>query len=593
MEGFSLSNSSSGGDVVSSGSVTTHPSFDEASAPWPASVVARRKRMEARRLSLPTASGPLADFSYKRHKPTSAFQPRNSKAPWASSDQVLPGQKVLALRSKLRPRSARAARVGRLRNARAEETSSSSDSGSGSDDSGVTGGQTPPSGGGLAGEVESVLGLGSGRLDGLGSVAAPMNGQEPEAARSGILRAADVPMLPPADVEAPGLPVHGKRYGAQCAAEVTEGGAGRPAARSLGAAAVSTCSSGSEEGPGSDLCPPHGVLAVCGRRREMEDAVATVPCFAAVPCGSLVGCQGTAAQPSGENLCQLHFFGVYDGHGGAQAAIFCADRLHHALAEEVAKAAAEAPAGAAAPAAADDMSPSLTSQWQAAFSASFRRIDAEINGKCPRAGSCAPPLPGGAPCARQHEPIAPETVGSTAVVTVVSRHHIIVGNCGDSRAVLLRAGEAVALSDDHKPDRPDEMKRVEAAGGRIIFWNGYRILGVLAMSRAIGDRYLKPYVIAEPEVTITPRAEGDECVIMATDGLWDVMSNQEACDIAHRCLTNQIGGDGLGEAALAGLDLDRSDPAAVAAAVLTKIALSRGSGDNISVVVVNLRSAAM
>ncbi|KAL3699215.1 hypothetical protein R1sor_017237 [Riccia sorocarpa] len=63
-----------------------------------------------------------------------------------------------------------------------------------------------------------------------------------------------------------------------------------------------------------------------------------------------------------------------------------------------------------------------------------------------------------------------------------------------------RRGKLTTLTCHMQPDREDEMARVEAAGGRVIFWNGYRVLGVLAMSKAIGDRYLKPYVIAEPEV---------------------------------------------------------------------------------------------
>lgn len=79
-----------------------------------------------------------------------------------------------------------------------------------------------------------------------------------------------------------------------------------------------------------------------------------------------------------------------------------------------------------------------------------------------------------------------DAVGSTAVVAVVSPAEIVVANCGDSRAVLCRGGRALPLSSDHKPDRPDELVRIEEAGGRVIYWDGARVLGVLAMSRAIG-----------------------------------------------------------------------------------------------------------
>ncbi|KAE8735259.1 putative protein phosphatase 2C 6 [Hibiscus syriacus] len=107
-------------------------------------------------------------------------------------------------------------------------------------------------------------------------------------------------------------------------------------------------------------------------------------------------------------------------------------------------------------------------------------------------------------------------------------------NCGDSRAVLCRGKEPMALSVDHKPNREDEYERIEAAGGKVIQWNGHRVFGVLAMSRSIGDRYLKPWIIPEPEVTFVPRVKEDECLILASDGLWDVMTNKEACDLARR-----------------------------------------------------------
>ncbi|KAL2540678.1 PPM-type phosphatase domain-containing protein [Abeliophyllum distichum] len=122
-----------------------------------------------------------------------------------------------------------------------------------------------------------------------------------------------------------------------------------------------------------------------------------------------------------------------------------------------------------------------------------------------------------------------DAVGSTAVVAVVTPDKIIVSNCGDSRAVLCRNGVAIPLS----PDRPDELNRIEESGGRVIFWDGARVLGVLAMSRAIGDGYLKPFVISEPEVTITDRTAEDECLILASDGLWDVVSNETACGVAR------------------------------------------------------------
>uniref|UniRef100_M4ENT5 PPM-type phosphatase domain-containing protein n=1 Tax=Brassica campestris TaxID=3711 RepID=M4ENT5_BRACM len=89
------------------------------------------------------------------------------------------------------------------------------------------------------------------------------------------------------------------------------------------------------------------------------------------------------------------------------------------------------------------------------------------------------------------------------------------------------------------------MDKIQEAGGRVIYWDGRRVLGVLATSRAIGDNYLKPYVSSEPEVTVTERIEEDEFMILASDGLWDVVTNDAACATVQMYL-NKKGGRGGG-----------------------------------------------
>lgn len=96
-----------------------------------------------------------------------------------------------------------------------------------------------------------------------------------------------------------------------------------------------------------------------------------------------------------------------------------------------------------------------------------------------------------------------------------------------------------------------------------------------------GDYYLKPFVTSEPEVTVTNRTETDEFIILATDGLWDVVSNELACRITKRCLN--------GRAARIFPEAVTGRSASEAAAFLAKLAMSRGSKDNISVVVVELK----
>lgn len=314
-----------------------------------------------------------------------------------------------------------------------------------------------------------------------------------------------------------------------------------------------------------DPCPPHSTMSIIGRRREMEDAVSAVPSFFSLPKASSIalldGCSGFGPPPLST---ALHFFAVYDGHGGSQASIFCKDRFHEALAEEL-----------------RNSSPFCRdlNDWSKVMSTCFTKIDMAVGGMCPN-GSCdSGDSQKTSDCCQ--DPVAPENVGSTAVVAIVSPSQLVVANCGDSRAVLSRGGKAIPLSSDHKPEREDELSRIETAGGRVIFWNGHRVGGFLAMSRAIGDRFLKRYVISEPEVTCTERTHEDECLILASDGLWDVLSNDVVCEVARKCLAGYRPHRSKG--------ITEDTPVGAAAALLTKLALGKGSGDNISVVVIDLK----
>ncbi|KAI3786183.1 hypothetical protein L1987_45315 [Smallanthus sonchifolius] len=308
-----------------------------------------------------------------------------------------------------------------------------------------------------------------------------------------------------------------------------------------------------------EYLPLWGSNSVCGKRPEMEDAVIVVPQFMKIPIKMLV--MDNTVNPNLSDLT-AHFFGVYDGHGGSQVANYCRDRVHIALQEELKVMKQEFVKGT--------VNDSVRICWEKVFTNCFQVVDNGVSGTT------------------TSEPVAPETVGSTAVVALICSSHIVVANCGDSRAVLYRGKEAIALSNDHKPNREDEYARIEAAGGKVIQWQGHRVFGVLAMSRSIGDRYLKPSIIPEPEVTFTARAREDECLILASDGLWDVMSNEEACEVARKRILiwhKKNGGNAVER------ELNGVDPAAQAAAdYLSMLALQKGSNDNISVIVVDLKA---
>ncbi|EFJ47935.1 hypothetical protein VOLCADRAFT_61058 [Volvox carteri f. nagariensis] len=289
-------------------------------------------------------------------------------------------------------------------------------------------------------------------------------------------------------------------------------------------------------------CPAHGVKAVCGKRNKMEDMYAVQPNFCDIPLASDT----------------LHFFGVYDGHGGCQAAEHCAKRLHHHLSRSIATACGYSIADGNQLMQAPEADGSQV-DWSISSSlmqSAFVKTDAEFAND-----GCA------------------AMVGSTALVALVGTRKVWLANCGDSRAVLCRAGKAIQLTDDHKPEREDEAERVEKAGGQVLYWNGHRVMGVLAMSRAIGDHGLRPYIIPEPEVSVVCRTEDDDFLLLASDGLWDVMANQEATNLCIRCIKRAREKGASRNAAVR-----------IAASVLTKAAIDRGSKDNVTVVIVDLRN---
>eukprot|EP00026_Physarum_polycephalum_P003299 Phypoly_transcript_03309.p1 GENE.Phypoly_transcript_03309~~Phypoly_transcript_03309.p1 ORF type:complete len:738 (+),score=125.55 Phypoly_transcript_03309:75-2288(+) len=213
------------------------------------------------------------------------------------------------------------------------------------------------------------------------------------------------------------------------------------------------------------------------------------------------------------------FFGVYDGHNGKTAAEFVAATFHKTLLQEL------------------QNKNQTTGQ---AFTAAYEYTNLVLN-------ELAVPLTG--------------TTAMTCLSVRNGTHHSLYSaNVGDSRAILSRSGKAHRLSYDHKATDEQEVQRVESIGGEI---SNNRVAGVLAITRALGDTALtKKGVIATPFVSerdVLPL--DDEYLILASDGLWDVISDQEAAEIAHA-----------------------EQDAQKASKKLMKTALERGSKDDITVV---------
>ena len=266
-----------------------------------------------------------------------------------------------------------------------------------------------------------------------------------------------------------------------------------------------------------------GIAERKGRRPTMEDA--------SVACDALPAAAGYEA-----SVHRVSFYAVFDGHAGAEASAFCKVQMHRHLLSHLSKridarrAAGESDSGESdagggesdagggeggggegMAAGVEDLAGALTDAF-ASTDAAF--LDASNS-----------------------------SAGTTAIVAVVTPTHVLVANCGDSRAYVWRAGKVLRMSVDHKPDRIDEAARITAAGG----WVSHgRVLHTLAVSRALGDRDFKlhprsaaaslpfkaPLVSAEPELRVCRAQEGDE-LLLACDGLWDVLTPEAAFEYLH------------------------------------------------------------
>ena len=145
------------------------------------------------------------------------------------------------------------------------------------------------------------------------------------------------------------------------------------------------------------------------------------------------------------NEC-ANLFGVFDGHGGQRCSKYLRDHLAAAVRKSVEQTGHEG-------------------RTEEALKVAFRDVDAAF----------------------LTSSISMEEVGSTAVVVMVTGRTVYCANTGDSRAMLCRANGAATLSCDHKPNRPDEKRRIEQAGGTVVY---NRVMGRLGVSRAFGDRSL-------------------------------------------------------------------------------------------------------
>ncbi|RDW88658.1 protein phosphatase 2C [Coleophoma cylindrospora] len=288
------------------------------------------------------------------------------------------------------------------------------------------------------------------------------------------------------------------------------------------------------------------------------------------------------------------YFAIFDGHAGTFAADWCGKKLHIILEEMIRK-----NPNTPIPELLDQTFTTVDAQLEklplknsgcTAVTAVLRWEDRIPNAQSATGSTAIAPAAAAAIRAAteasksegkeddSHDPSKASSQAPNASVSaethaklknVASRQRVLyTANVGDARIVLCRSGKALRLSYDHKGGDENEGKRIANAGGLIL---NNRVNGVLAVTRALGDAYMKDLVTGHPYTTETViQADLDEFIILACDGLWDVCSDQEAVDLVRNV----------------------ADPVA-AAKQLVEYALARFSTDNLSCMVVRFDKSAL
>eukprot|EP00803_Ostreobium_quekettii_P000296 evm.model.scf_158.8 EVM.evm.TU.scf_158.8 scf_158:94407-100607(-) len=160
--------------------------------------------------------------------------------------------------------------------------------------------------------------------------------------------------------------------------------------------------------------------------------------------------------------------------------------------------------------------------------------------------------------------------GCTALAALLWGRLLVLANAGDCRAVLCRNGVPVQCTIDHTANNDAERARLVAAGATVSWRvDGWRVgKAGMQVARSIGDEDLKPFgVTAEPEVSVVELGADDEFLIMATDGFWDTVTNDEAIGLVYDTVKNPQ----------------------MSAQRLATESIARGSHDNVTVIVAFLR----
>ncbi|KAG9764932.1 PP2C-domain-containing protein, partial [Aureobasidium melanogenum] len=318
-------------------------------------------------------------------------------------------------------------------------------------------------------------------------------------------------------------------------------------------------------------------------RRTMEDTHAYLYNFLCTPAPALGSdtAQKSISSTKSNNSQEVvetdnGYFAIFDGHAGNFAADWCGKKIH-CLLEDIIRKHPNTPI----PELLDMTFTTADQQLEklplknsgcTAITAVLRWEDRIPNSQSATGSTAIAPATAAAIKGNSDStPVNADSTQSSAAKLreAASRQRVLyTANVGDARIVLCRNGKALRLSYDHKGSDENEGKRIAGAGGLIL---NNRVNGVLAVTRALGDTYMKDLITGHPYTTETViQPDIDEFLILACDGLWDVCSDQEAVDLIRNI----------------------KDPQA-ASKTLVDYALNRFSTDNLTVMIVRFDNQAV
>lgn len=169
-----------------------------------------------------------------------------------------------------------------------------------------------------------------------------------------------------------------------------------------------------------------------------------------------------------------------------------------------------------------------------------------------------------------------KVMGSTGLVCLLTPGCLIVANTGDSRAILSRRGQAIQLTNDHKPDLPSEKSRILSNGGSVTLG---RVMGKLSLSRAFGDYEFKlpgkKIITCVPEIDLYQINRNiDDFIVLGCDGLFEAYSNQDVVEFVRDRLRR--------------MKVTEQDPCRVVKDLVSQAVYAQKTRDNVSAILITL-----